>query len=73
MLPVLMDNMRTNSDNELRSITGLLRNLSRHAKNKGDLGQYLFSTLHTNRMTYVLAYSFCPAHSWVCVCVFVIT
>uniref|UniRef100_A0A4W6DC52 Plakophilin 3a n=1 Tax=Lates calcarifer TaxID=8187 RepID=A0A4W6DC52_LATCA len=37
MLPVLMDLMRTNSDLELRSLTGFLRNLSRHARDKGDM------------------------------------
>lgn len=42
VLPVILDLMRTNNDLELRSLTGLLRNLSRHAKDKGDMGQYFF-------------------------------
>ena len=37
MLPTLMDLLRNKSDLELRSITGFLRNLSRHAKDKGDM------------------------------------
>lgn len=37
MLPVLLDNLRTNNDLELRSLTGFLRNLSRHAKDKNDM------------------------------------
>ena len=43
MLPVLLDLLRTDRDLELRSLTGLLRNLSRHAKDKGDMGKFLFS------------------------------
>lgn len=39
MLPVLLDQLRTNNDLELRSLTGFLRNLSRHAKDKNDMGQ----------------------------------
>ena len=39
MLPVLMDLMRTDRDLELRSLTGFLRNLSRHAKDKNDMGK----------------------------------
>ncbi|XP_036824708.1 plakophilin-3 [Oncorhynchus mykiss] len=34
MLPVMLDKLRTNNDLELRSLTGFLRNLSRHAKDK---------------------------------------
>lgn len=41
ILPVLMDLLRTSNDMELRSLTGFLRNLSRHAKDKGDLGECL--------------------------------
>ncbi|KAA0724182.1 Plakophilin-3 [Triplophysa tibetana] len=37
MLPTIIDLLRTNSDTELRSLTGFLRNLSRHAKNKDDM------------------------------------
>lgn len=40
ILPVLLVHLRTNSDLELRSLTGLLRNLSRHAKDKNDMGQF---------------------------------
>lgn len=42
MLPVLLDLLRTNSDLELRSLTGFLRNLSRHAKDKNDMGESSF-------------------------------
>lgn len=38
MLPVLLDLLRTNNDLELRSLTGFLRNLSRHANDKGNMG-----------------------------------
>ncbi|XP_029952631.1 plakophilin-3 isoform X2 [Salarias fasciatus] len=37
MLPVVLDLLRSNSDLELRSLTGFLRNLSRHATNKDDM------------------------------------
>lgn len=37
MLPVILDLLRTNNDPELRSLTGFLRNMSRHAKDKNDL------------------------------------
>lgn len=39
MLPVMLDKLRTNNDLELRSLTGFLRNLSRHAKDKNAMGQ----------------------------------
>ncbi|KAL2093844.1 hypothetical protein ACEWY4_011156 [Coilia grayii] len=37
MVPVVLDCLRTTNENELRTITGFLRNLSRHARNKNDL------------------------------------
>ncbi|KAL0189014.1 hypothetical protein M9458_016113, partial [Cirrhinus mrigala] len=37
MLPVILDLLRSPTDAELRSLTGLLRNLSRHCKNKADM------------------------------------
>ncbi|KAK2913838.1 hypothetical protein Q8A67_002237 [Cirrhinus molitorella] len=37
MLPVILDLLRGPTDAELRSLTGLLRNLSRHCKNKADM------------------------------------
>ncbi|XP_062845582.1 plakophilin-3 isoform X2 [Trichomycterus rosablanca] len=37
MLPVILDQLRTPTDAELRSLTGLLRNLSRHTKDKADM------------------------------------
>lgn len=43
MLPVILDLLRTNNDLELRSLTGFLRNLSRHAKDKNDMGKASFS------------------------------
>lgn len=42
ILPLLLDLLRTNNELELRSLTGLLRNLSRHARDKDDLGQSFF-------------------------------
>lgn len=46
MLPVLQDLLqRTNNDLELRSLTGFLRNLSRHARDKND-----FSTKVVNHL-----------------------
>lgn len=42
MLPVLLDLLRTNNDLELRSLTGLLRNLSRHARDKNDFCKFPF-------------------------------
>ncbi|XP_023649644.1 plakophilin-3-like isoform X2 [Paramormyrops kingsleyae] len=47
ILPVLMDHLRTDNDLELRSLTGFLRNLSRHTKDKGDLATKLVSNLLT--------------------------
>lgn len=40
MLPVLLDRLRTTNDLELRSLTGFLRNLSRHARDKNDFCKY---------------------------------
>ncbi|XP_057185629.1 plakophilin-3a isoform X2 [Triplophysa rosa] len=37
MLPTVIDLLKTENDAELRSLTGFLRNLSRHAKNKDDM------------------------------------
>lgn len=37
MVPVVLDCLRATSDSELRTITGFLRNLSRHARNKNDM------------------------------------
>lgn len=42
MLPVILDLLKTNNDLELRSLTGFLRNLSRHAKDKNDMGEASF-------------------------------
>ncbi|CAL8356618.1 unnamed protein product [Lota lota] len=47
MLPVLLDLMRTNNDMELRSLTGFLRNLSRHAKDKNDMATKVVNNLVT--------------------------
>ncbi|XP_072526579.1 plakophilin-3a [Salminus brasiliensis] len=47
MLPVVLDHLRTNSDLELRSLTGFLRNLSRHAKDKNDMATKVVSNLVT--------------------------
>lgn len=45
MLPTMIDSLRTENDLELRSITGFLRNLSRHTDNKDRVGQYFISFL----------------------------
>ncbi|XP_022611663.1 plakophilin-3 isoform X1 [Seriola dumerili] len=47
MLPVLLDLLRTNNDLELRSLTGFLRNLSRHARDKGDMATKVVNNLVT--------------------------
>lgn len=39
MLPILLDLLDTDSDMELRPLTGLLRNLSRHSTNKDHMGK----------------------------------
>ncbi|XP_046890468.1 plakophilin-3a isoform X2 [Hypomesus transpacificus] len=45
MLPVVLDLLRTNNDQELRSLTGFLRNLSRHAKDKNDVATKVVNNL----------------------------
>uniref|UniRef100_A0AAY4E9P8 Plakophilin 3 n=2 Tax=Denticeps clupeoides TaxID=299321 RepID=A0AAY4E9P8_9TELE len=45
MLPVVLDHLKTNNDLELRSLTGFLRNLSRHARNKNDMATKVVSSL----------------------------
>ncbi|XP_067091029.1 plakophilin-3a isoform X2 [Osmerus mordax] len=45
MLPVVLDLLRTNNDLELRSLTGFLRNLSRHAKDKNDVATKVVNNL----------------------------
>ncbi|XP_076854685.1 plakophilin-3 [Brachyhypopomus gauderio] len=45
MLPVILDQLRTPTDVELRSLTGLLRNLSRHTKNKADMATKVVNVL----------------------------
>uniref|UniRef100_A0A3B4A9K5 Uncharacterized protein n=1 Tax=Periophthalmus magnuspinnatus TaxID=409849 RepID=A0A3B4A9K5_9GOBI len=47
VLPLLLDLLRTNNDLELRSITGLLRNLSRHSKDKNDMATKVVNNLVT--------------------------
>lgn len=44
MLPILLDLLDTNSDVELRPLTGLLRNLARHSSNKDHMGRWRIST-----------------------------
>ena len=41
MLPILLDLLDTNSDVELRPLTGLLRNLARHSSNKDHTGKMI--------------------------------
>ncbi|XP_052452860.1 plakophilin-3 isoform X2 [Carassius gibelio] len=45
MLPVILDLLRTNNDLELRSLTGFLRNLTRHAKDKNDMATKVVNPL----------------------------
>lgn len=47
MLPVVLDLLQTQSDQEMRSLTGLLRNLSRHSRNKDDMGETQPPVPHT--------------------------
>ncbi|XP_076863647.1 plakophilin-3a isoform X2 [Brachyhypopomus gauderio] len=51
MLPVILDHLRTSNDLELRSVTGFLRNLSRHAKNKNDMATKVVNSLVTKLPT----------------------
>lgn len=63
VLPVLLDLLRTNSDLELRSLTGFLRNLSRHAKDKNDMGKSLFFSMlgisNSMPLTHLIIYNTC--------------
>ncbi|KAG7315145.1 hypothetical protein KOW79_021233 [Hemibagrus wyckioides] len=45
MLPVILDQLRTPTEAELRSLTGLLRNLSRHSKDKADMATKVVNVL----------------------------
>ncbi|KAL1007355.1 hypothetical protein UPYG_G00085580 [Umbra pygmaea] len=45
MLPVLLDLLQTDTDLEMRSLTGLLRNLSRHSRNKDDMATKVVNIL----------------------------
>ncbi|KAJ8394958.1 hypothetical protein AAFF_G00040810 [Aldrovandia affinis] len=45
MLPVVIDLLRTHSDLELRSLTGFLRNLSRHSRDKNDMATKVVNSL----------------------------
>ncbi|KAJ8272187.1 hypothetical protein COCON_G00110460 [Conger conger] len=45
MVPVVIDLLRTHSDLELRSLTGFLRNLSRHARDKNDMATKVVGNL----------------------------
>lgn len=44
MLPILLDRLDTISDTELRPLSGLLRNLTRHATDKQHMGKSLAGT-----------------------------
>uniref|UniRef100_A0A3B4B7J7 Uncharacterized protein n=1 Tax=Periophthalmus magnuspinnatus TaxID=409849 RepID=A0A3B4B7J7_9GOBI len=50
MLPILLELLDSNNDTELKPLTGLLRNLARHASNKDHLGE----TSTTKNMVNVL-------------------
>ncbi|XP_070762875.1 plakophilin-3-like [Enoplosus armatus] len=45
MLPILLDLLDTNSDVELRPLTGLLRNLARHSSNKDHMAKSMVNFL----------------------------
>ncbi|XP_077067371.1 plakophilin-3a isoform X2 [Siphateles boraxobius] len=45
MLPVILDLLKTDKDIELRTLTGFLRNLSRHAKDKNDMATKVVNPL----------------------------
>ncbi|KAI4872092.1 hypothetical protein NFI96_008989 [Prochilodus magdalenae] len=45
MLPVVLDQLRTTNDSELRSLTGFLRNLSRHGRDKNDMATKMVNVL----------------------------
>ncbi|XP_016414785.1 plakophilin-3-like isoform X2 [Sinocyclocheilus rhinocerous] len=47
MLPVILDLLRTDNNLELRSLTGLLRNFSLHAKDKNDMATNVVNPLLT--------------------------
>ncbi|KAF4081324.1 hypothetical protein AMELA_G00160060 [Ameiurus melas] len=47
IVPVILDRLKTTNDLELRSLTGFLRNLSRHAKDKNSLAPKVVSHLVT--------------------------
>ncbi|XP_063045592.1 plakophilin-3 [Engraulis encrasicolus] len=47
LLPVVLDQLRSQSDAEMRSLTGLLRNLTRHARNKDDMATKVVNILVT--------------------------
>ncbi|KAI5100524.1 plakophilin-3 [Silurus meridionalis] len=47
MLPSILDNLKTNNDLEMRSLTGFLRNLSRHSRDKNSLAPKVVSHLVT--------------------------
>ncbi|KAL4624315.1 plakophilin-3-like [Arapaima gigas] len=45
ILPVLLDKLRSSNDQELRSVTGLIRNLTRHAQDKDNLAKQVVNLL----------------------------
>ncbi|XP_030646331.1 plakophilin-3a [Chanos chanos] len=47
MLPTILDNFRSNNDLEMRSLTGLVRNLSKHSRNKNDMATKVVNILVT--------------------------
>ncbi|XP_053497736.1 plakophilin-3a isoform X2 [Ictalurus furcatus] len=47
ILPVILDKLKTTNDLELRSLTGFLRNLSRHSRDKNSLAPKVVSHLVT--------------------------
>ncbi|RVE71757.1 hypothetical protein OJAV_G00054750 [Oryzias javanicus] len=45
MIPTILDGLKSESESELRSITGLLRNLSRHSTNKESMATQVINVL----------------------------
>ncbi|KAK3528207.1 hypothetical protein QTP86_025118 [Hemibagrus guttatus] len=54
MLPVILDHLRTPTEAELRSLTGLLRNLSRHSKDKADMDPSCLILVESTKVVNIL-------------------
>lgn len=65
MLPVLLDLLDTNSDTELRPLSGLLRNLTRHATDKQHMGKRPAGTGAALLSRVFSASTFFQFHLWI--------